>query len=67
MSEAEHIDDDLLWGQRDEVYEHLYHLRGCSWREAVVIAYGPDIYVRWLKMNHPKDYERIKHIYEGRG
>ena len=57
-------DEDQVWEARHEVYDFLYKLHGCSWREAIVIAYGPDVYLRLLKMKHPKDYERIRHIYE---
>ncbi len=63
MSETE-SDFDRRWDARGIVHDALSRLRGCSWRDAVVIAYGPDNYLRFLRKERPKDYERIRDLYD---
>lgn len=45
--------------QHHQVYEALYATRGINWRDAVVMAYGREIYDRLLWQKDRKDYFRI--------
>jgi hypothetical protein len=58
MSETEHIEDRV--DRCHAVFEALRRVRGCGWRDAAVIAYGPDVYASMLIKNRTLEIERLE-------